>query len=290
MPRAQAPNGYYTSTEAQKVLNLSGAMLRIHVQKGRIHYLLPEGRKHGFYLKKDVDKIANEINAFLDIEEKEEASFLLASKDDLPEIVRISNLLFLDRNSQDNVNSTVPNWRYETLEKNPETQFLLKTEKRIIGIATILPFKTNSSKVKEIFSSESVEDANIAKDDIETFHARNHVDIFILNIGIDPSLDIEKKVRRYYGAKLINKLTEKVVELGSRGVVVEKIMAAGATHMGVRILQSSGFYEIPAIPPTKRAFTMNIQESGSHMSMQYKQALAQYEHALEESRKNTQQD
>src|SRR5215472_14944420 len=104
MPRIQTPKGYYTSTEAQKVLNLSGAMLRIHVQKGRIQYLLPEGRKHGFYLKKDVDRIANEINAFLDIEEKEETKFLVANKDDLPEIVRISDLLFLDRNSQDKIN------------------------------------------------------------------------------------------------------------------------------------------------------------------------------------------
>jgi len=273
MPRIQTPKGYYTSTEAQRVLNLSGAMLRIHVKKGRIQYLLPEGRKHGFYLKKDVDRIANEINAFLDIEEREETRFLSASKDDLSEIVRISNSLFLDETSQDKINNTVPNWRYEALEKNPETQFVLKTEKRVIGIATILPFKANSNRIKEIFSSESVEDANITKDDIETFHTGNRVDLFILNIGIDPTLDIEKKVRRYYGAKLINKLTEKVVELGSRGVVIEKIMAAGATHMGVRILQSSGFHEIPAIPPTKRAFAMDMQESGSHMSMQYKQAL-----------------
>jgi len=274
MPRIQTPKGYYTSTEAQKVLNLSGAMLRIHVQKGRIQYLLPEGRKHGFYLKKDVDRLANEINAFLDIEIKEEVRFMPTSKDDLPEVSRISDLLFLDNRTQvTTVNSTVPEWRYTLLKKNPEAQFVLKIGNKIIGVATILPFKANSNKTKEVFSSESVEDANITESDIETFNAGNHIDIFILNIGLNLDLDVDKKTKKYYGATLINKLTDKIVELGSRGVIIENLTAAGATHMGIRILQSSGFHEIPAIPPTKRAFAMDIQESGSHMSMQYKQAL-----------------
>ncbi len=274
MPRIQTPKGYYTSTEAQKVLNLSGAMLRIHVQKGRIQYFLPEGRKHGFYLKKDVDRLANEINAFLDIEIKEEVRFMPANKEDLPEMVRISDLLFLDNRTQaTTVNSAVPEWRYALLKRNSETQFILKVGNRIIGVATILPFKANSNKIEEIFSSESVEDANITESDIETFNTGDQIDIFILNIGLNPDLEADKKTKKYYGASLINKLTDKIVELGSRGVIVKRLTAAGATHMGIRILQSSGFHEIPAIPPTKRAFAMDIQESGSHMSMQYKQAL-----------------
>lgn len=270
MPRIPAPRGYYTSTEALKVLGISAAMLRIHVQKGRVQYLLPPGRKHGFYLKSDVDNLVREMFAFLDIEVKEDFKFLPASKDDLAEMEKVSDLLFCNDNTS---NSEIPELRYKLLEKNPETQFVLKKDEKIIGIATILPFKANSHKIEEIFSSERVEDTSITIDDIETFQTGNHVDIFIVNIGIRPDLDTERKFKKYYGARLINNLTKKIVELGSRGIIIGRIMSAGATHMGIRILQSSGFHEIPPIPPTKRAFSLNMQESGSHMSMQYKEAL-----------------
>ncbi len=278
MPRIQTPKGYYTSTEAQKVLNISGAMLRIHVQKGRVNYMLPQGRKHGFYLKRDVDNLAREMSAFLDIEVKEEIKFSAANKEDLTEMERIGSLLFPDDIADD---GAVPELRYKLLEKNPETQFVLKKDEKIIGTATILPFKANSDRIEKIFSSQRLESSSITIDDIETFCPGNHIDIFVLNIGIRPDINVERKLKKYYGARLINNLTDKVVELGSRGVIIEKIMAAGDTHMGVRILQSNGFYEIPAIPPTKRAFALDIQKSGSHMSMQYKQAL-------EESRTTTQ--
>lgn len=269
MPRIPTPKGYYTSTEATKALGISPAMLRIHVQKGRVKYLVPPGRKQGFYLKKDVDNLAREMFAFLDIEVKEEIKFLTASKDDLPEIEKINTMLF----GNDTDNNEVPDLKYKLVEKNPETQFVLKKDNKIIGVATILPFKANSNKIKEIFSAETVRDSSTTIDDIETFHAGNHVDIFIVNIGIRPDLSVERKLRKYYGARLINNLTDKVIELGSRGVIIEKIMAAGDSHMGIRILQSAGFHEIPPIPPTKRAFTIEMQESGSHMGMQYKQAL-----------------
>ncbi len=270
MPRIPTPNGYYTSTEALKVLGISAAMLRIHVQKGRVHYLLPPGRKHGFYLKKDVDNLAREMFAFLDIEVKEEIKFSTASKEDLTEMEKISSLLFPDDIIDD---GTVPELRYKLLEKNPETQFVLKKDEKVIGIATILPFRAKSNKIKEIFSSQRIESSSVTIDDIETFYPGNHIDIFVLNIAIRPDLNVERKLKKYYGARLINNLIDKVVELGSRGVIIEKIMAAGDTHMGVRILQSSGFHEIPPIPPTKRAFVIDMQESGSHMSLRYKQAL-----------------
>src|SRR4051794_8618831 len=130
MPRMKAPNGYYTLTEATKLLNISNAMVRNYVKKGKIHYFIPPGREQGFYLKRDVDNIANEINAFLTMEDLEESSdFKAASKDELLAIVKIANALF---SSGKKDNPTVPDWRYDILAKNPETQFALKAGDKII--------------------------------------------------------------------------------------------------------------------------------------------------------------
>ncbi|HEV2662989.1 MAG TPA: hypothetical protein VGU68_20440, partial [Ktedonobacteraceae bacterium] len=75
------------------------------------------------------------------------------------------------------------------------------------------------------------------------------------------------------GAILIRELISKFVELGERGIIIDDIIAIGATHIGVRILSTFGFHEIPAKKQGNRAFIMNINESGSPISMQYKQAL-----------------
>jgi hypothetical protein len=47
----------------------------------------------------------------------------------------------------------------------------------------------------------------------------------------------------------------------------------GASHSGIRLLLAFGLHEIPAKVPGNRAFIMNIAESGSPVSMQYKEAL-----------------
>lgn len=270
MPRMRTPKGYYTMTDATKTLNISASMVRKYVEKGRISYLLPEGRSHGFYLKKDVDQLSNEINAFLTIEGGE-VEFKAANKDELQGIVRIANNLFSNDKTG---NPTVPSWRYEVLEKNTETQFVLKRDNAVIGFTTILPFKPGSRKLKEVLTADRVSDINLSPGDIEDFKPGNKIHLYIAGIGIDPSID--KYKRKEYGARLVRDLIATIVDLGARGVIVEKLFAQGATRAGVRLLQSFGLHETASKASTKRVFTMDIQESGSRVSMQYKQAFAEH--------------
>ncbi|GHO75589.1 hypothetical protein KSD_33600 [Ktedonobacter sp. SOSP1-85] len=64
MPRQQPPKGYLTSTQVKERLNVSGAMIANYVQQGKIKRIVSPGRKHGFYLERDVDKIVNELQTF----------------------------------------------------------------------------------------------------------------------------------------------------------------------------------------------------------------------------------
>jgi len=268
------PRGYYSLTEASKVLNLSNAMIRNYVKKDQIHYLQIEGREHGFYLKKDVDELANKLNAFISIgeEEKEEEPihFTTAAMEDLPGIAEIGNALFAP-NSNNNDTVIVPSWRYTLFEKNPEAQYALKQGNKVIGFATILPLRPNSNKLETLLRSETVSQANITADDIETFTPGKRIHLYISAIGIKPNVGINKK--RRYGATLVSGLIKTIINLGRKGVIIEDISAVGATHSGIRLLQTFGLHEIPPRAEGKRAFTMNVEESGSPLSMQYKQAL-----------------
>jgi hypothetical protein len=270
MAKIQPPKGYITATEVKNRLNVSDAMIRYYVQKERIKYLVPPGRKQGFYLARDVDNLANELNAFLSIEEESEKVVLEpATENDLIEIARIANTVFSFGTNSSSI--VVPNWRYMLLEKNKEAQYVLKQGDTITGFATILPFKANTNKIEKLFRSERVSDAGITEDDIETFEPGKHIRLYIGAIATDRSMD--KNKRKKHGATLVRELISRIVELGRRGVIIEDITALGASHSGIRLLLSFGLHEIPAKVPGNRAFIMNIAESGSPVSMQYKEAL-----------------
>lgn len=277
MPRIQPPKGYYTATKTKQLLNISDAMVRIHVQKGKIAYLLPPGRKQGFYLKKDVDKLANELHAFLNLDEEAEMTeFTAATAADIPACIALNRELFTISTTGNNQILT-EKW-VQWLEKNPEVVYVLKKNKEVIGIATMLPFKPDSEKFKEILGGDTsilLGDVNIAPEDIEEYKAGNHIQLYLAEIGIKPSLD--KDVRRRYGAKLISKFIDAIVSLGRRGIIIERIIAVGATRSGIRLLQHFGFNELIFPRPDTRLFAITVKDSGVPLILQYKQALAEYQ-------------
>jgi ribosomal protein S18 acetylase RimI-like enzyme len=286
MPKIQPPRGYITATEVKNKLNISDAMIRYYVQKEKIKYLVPPGRKQGFYRERDVDNLANELNAFLHMDEEEKANLVTANENDLMEMAKIANAVFSLGVDADKI--TVPEWRYMLLKKNKEAQYVLKQEDRVIGFATILPFQLKTDKIEKLFRSETVSQAQITEDDIETFEPGKRMRLYIGAIAVDPNL--EKNKRKKHGATLVRELIEKIVELGERGVIVEDVAAIGASQSGIHILLSFGLHEIPARVPGNRAFIMNIEESGAPVSMQYKIALKEYHESHKEREKQTNRD
>jgi hypothetical protein len=272
MAKIQPPKGYIKATDVKNRLNISDAMIRYYVQKGKINYLVPPGRKQGFYLEKDVDKLYNELNAFLhlesDEEDKEETVFSIAGKEDLTEIIKMGIALF---SPGSNINPEPPEWIVKALEKNPEIRFVLKRGNELLGYASIVPFNLKTEKAQKCLEVEFLRDVNIMPDDIETFDAGNHINLYLMAIGINPKL--ERLERRTQGAKLIAKFINKIVELGKRGVIIEKIIARGDTKSGIKLLQAFGFSEMPPPASGKRAFIIEVEKSGAPAILQYKRAL-----------------
>ena len=281
MPRYQPPKDYYTSTEVKKILNISGAMIANYVGKGQIKHVIPPGRKQGYYLKKDVDKLSTELNTFFDLEEEtENTDFTTATAEDLYACIALNRELFTTQNrelfttrSKEDDETIYKRWA-AWIKKNPETVYVLKREEEVIGIVTMLPFKPKSQKFDEILRGNTsilLGDVNISAKDIEVYKAGNHIQLYIAEIGVKPTL--EKDLRRKYGAKLISKLVTIIEELGRRGVIIEDIVAVGATRSGIRLLQHFGFTEITFPRPDTRLFTINMKESGAPVTKAYRETL-----------------
>src|SRR5713226_5993353 len=59
----------YTSSKAREILNVSTSTFKILVDGGKIRKRTPPGKKQGYYVKEDVDKVAKERAAFAKIEQ-----------------------------------------------------------------------------------------------------------------------------------------------------------------------------------------------------------------------------
>ncbi|MBV9688347.1 MAG: hypothetical protein JO202_01420 [Ktedonobacteraceae bacterium] len=274
MARMQTPKGYYTATQVKAILKISSGRIAEYVEQGKIKHIIPPGRTvHGFYLKKDVDKLAHELQAFFELEEETETTiFTAATIEDIPACIALNRELFTASTSTDTT-TLAEKWT-RWLKKNPEMIYVLKREEEVIGIATVLPIKTDSEKFQQALRGDIsflLGDVNIAAEDIEEYKAGNHIQLYIAEIGIKQSF--HKDLKRKYGAKLISNFMEAILDLGRRGVIIENIMSVGATRSGTRLLQRFGFSEVIFPRADTRLFTLNMKESGAYPAQAYREAL-----------------
>ena len=264
MPRMKPPRGYYTLTEAAKILNLSNAMVRKYVEKGKIHYVQPEGRVHGFYLKKDVDTLAHELDAFMLMQSKTSSTFERATEDDLKATVEITRVLFGLRNTPEATLARRLSW----IRKNPDLFYVLKSEGAVVGYFVWLPLKPE--KIINILNGTAYSQETNAEE-IETFEPGKPLHIYLMGIGVRPGLSYFEK--RSYGARLIAGVMKTIIDLGKRGIIIDTFYARSDTPDGIRIL-TQGFTEIPS-ETHARNFIIKVKESGIPFIQDYKQALAE---------------
>jgi hypothetical protein len=85
---------------------------------------------------------------------------------------------------------------------------------------------------------------------------------------------VSKEQRRHWAARFIVGLAKAIIELGARGIYIDKIYAQGDTKAGERALRSLGFAQIDLnAPTTRKNYELDIARSGSVFAMRYKHAL-----------------
>lgn len=282
MPRMKTPRGYYTISEAAQILDLSSAMIRRYVEKGRIHYMVPKGRTYGYYLKKDVDELANEMKAYLNIVDEEEGKLIFspATETDMQEIIDIGRRIFDPTSTRQMV---PPEWQLKALEKNHEISFVLKRDNKVLAYINTVPFTTGNRKLQKCLTVDYLADVGILPSDIETYDTGKHVDLYIMAWATDP--DLTKNDRRTYGGRIIARFISKIEELGRRGIIIDTVVSQGRSPHGIRLLQAFSFTEVapPSEAPHKRTFILDIQRAYGHAVRQYKEALTEWKDQQEGS-------
>jgi hypothetical protein len=255
---------YCAAQKAQEVLGMTYSALRNQVIAGNIRAKTPKGKRQLFYNMKDVEELARDLNVFSIHRRNKPTKFeVLKTREEMEECVKISQALFGTGRNIDE--------RMETLQKNPETYYVLKDEGQIVGYTSLWPVKRE--KLDKLLGQTLP--VKISKDDIETYKEGKVLDLYLNVIGVKPGFS--KTYEHSYGARLISGLIGSIIKLGERGVVIENIAARSNSPQGIKLIKGLGFTEIEPLTPERRTFIIRVKESGIPFVLKYKQALKEYQ-------------
>jgi hypothetical protein len=265
--RGQPPAGYLTATRAkQRLGHISDGKLKVLADTGKIERYIPPGMKQGFYKIEDIKRLADELNGISD-----GTQFQIATKDDIPEVVNLLIEIFGGGNTTE--------MRLKWIEKNPEIAFILKSQKKIVGIAFVLPLSLK--KIESILSDPTPGSTRIlSPEDIQPYNPTEPAYLYVVSMGTKAG--VTPSLRRIRGQLLIRGLINFFTDLGKRGIHIKMIAARTQSHDGINILRHIGFTEIESNTEL-RNFIIEVDRSGLPFVKQYKKALAEYrQHSRED--------
>jgi len=129
---------YYTAAQARKVLGLDEQALQYWVRKERLHKTVLPGRSQGLYLRKEVDSIAEQIEATIIAQNAEGLDFRSATVDDLEKEYRLARIIFGRRADTPEIQQG----KRAFIEKNPDIDYHLYDEGNLVGCIHIIDRKS----------------------------------------------------------------------------------------------------------------------------------------------------
>lgn len=258
---------YYTAAQTKEMLGITDGMLYNFVSNGTLERIIPPGKKQGVYLRYEVDRLSNDMQAFLMSRRKKSTRFTqVATEDEMRECQEISQELF-------GVGRTTVQERMQIVTKNPYTYHMLKDEdsQQIVGYVAMMPLK--SGKLEKVLSQEIP--VKIDVEDIENFDQPKEIDLYLHAIGVKPGFSMSEK--HVYGARLVGGLIELIIDLGGKGIYIGTIAARSSMPDGIRLMRHAGFTEIESLTPERRTFVIDVKESAIPFVLQYKKAFSDWQ-------------
>jgi len=261
--RAKLSDRYYTHEEALAKLGMTKGRFQYWIRTGRVKKITPPNSKQGVYLKKEIDDLASEMLAFMIGEENEGTKFMKATVDDIQEEYDLATFMF------GNAVHDIPT-RYAWLEKNPDIDFIVRDQGRLVGFINILPVKHDTIMH---FMRGEIRGWNIPAEDVLPFAPGSRMECIIMGMATTPEADITK--RAYYGRRLIVGLMRFIHELAEKNIVITKFYATSVTPTGIAILHNAGFKTIGQLGK-RTAFELDTMNSDEPIAVQYRELLNEH--------------
>ncbi len=259
--RKKAPNpSLYTRSEAIKKLNMAKSTFHDYVNTGKIHKIIPPGRKEGYYQKKEIDELANAMQLFLLQYTSEPSKFEVATEDDIAGIYDVIASLW------GKTVSTPVELRKSWYKKNPLIDYVVKQQNIVVGYLNIQPFKPETLKLMMEGKKRGWE---IQPDDIYTFETGHTFDCFI---GLAVRQDIPNS--KIYGMRLIMGFHHVLIDFAQKGINIRKLYATSDRPDGMKLCEDLGFEKhSPAEGSTFNRYELDLERSEALFARKYREAI-----------------
>jgi len=261
--KAKLSDRYYTHEEALAKLGMTKGRFQYWIRSGKVKKITPPNSKQGVYLKKEIDDLAREMLAFMIGEENEGIRFMKATVDDIQEEYDLATFMF------GNAVHDLPT-RHAWLEKNPDIDFIVRDQGRLVAFINILPAKHDTIMR---FMRGEIRGWDIPAEDVVPFTPGSQIECILMGMATTPEADITK--RAYYGRRLIIGLMRFIHELAEKNITITKFYATSVTPTGIAILHNGGFQVIGQLGK-RTAFMLDVMNSDTPLAVQYRELLSEH--------------
>lgn len=235
MPKtAKAPSGFYSAKDVMRKLGIASSTFYEYIDNGKIKKVIPPGRKEGYYLKSEIDKMVRAKELFILQYATDSSTFEQAQEEDIEGITDLCIDLF-GKNGTANYET-----RLKQYHTNPDMFYVLRQDELIVGYVGLFPLKQEAiDKIMSGVEESSFRTGILSPENITQFRAGEADNVFIV-LGVRQGLPRS----RVYGSRIISGTVEALEHFARKGILVKRLYGTSRTQDGIRLAKGMGFEQI----------------------------------------------
>lgn len=266
----RAPRGFYTARQAQIRLGMNKQMFYRQVEAGVITRVQLPLSKDGFYVREEIDLLADERTlALLEhmVEKRMEPTlFRAATEEDAQGISNVLASLGWAGPSTDT--------RRAWYTVNNQIDYVVVQNEVVMGYVSITPYTEEALEARMAGKGS----AAMHPSDILPFHPGSY-DVFI---GI-ATRDVPHRAR--YSKRLIFGVRRVLEEWAMNGIVIRRMCAVSAEKDGQELCDVLGFERLPSKEgDTFPRYVLDLETSPSQLAQQYREYRHTHQYETKEKR------
>lgn len=255
---------FYTAKQAQQKLGMDRDKFNYTVKTRGIERV-PFLGGYGYYKKSDIDRLAEEIEAFLLIGTEISFQYRAATLEDIDDEIELAALNFGRKQAE-----ATREARVKFLKANPEITHYLFNNDRLVAAINLVPLTHDAilefreGKRGWLFDTSQ----------IEQFESGHPLECIIIDMMTTTRATLDQRHR--YASYLLRDIGSRtLIEWAKRGIDIATIDACAGTEDGERILKRAGF-EFLGTHNEREIYHLDFERSHLPLLQSYKELLAEY--------------
>ena len=253
---------YYTGEEARKKLGMTRDAFNHYVRTGVIKKVTIIG-KHGHYVKRDIDMMAQSIAAAMLAAQASEIQFKKATLQDQEKEFELAVLNFGEQTKRFHEH------RRHLLTINPDISYYIYDHEHMVASIDIVPLEHEG--IARFIEGER---GWLLGEYVTQFVPGRPLEVIIIDMITTTLVPMDKRNR--YAMRLLLGMTDVLEEWGKQGVEIAKLYANGGSVYGRRLLETAGFTKLGERENNRVIYELDIAGADLQMLRPYKKALAEY--------------